>query len=72
MSMLPPGFRLVSYHPKKAPFAVAPVSIVTNARKFLRAYLRDLRWLAKHTNTHATAPLANILAKLADAGLELR
>src|SRR5215469_12936510 len=69
-SMLPPGFRVASYRPKKAPFAVAPVSIVTNAGKFFRAYLRDLRWLAEHPNTHATAPAADILAKLADAGLE--
>ena len=31
---LPAGVKLVSYQPKQAPFAVTPVSIVTNAGKF--------------------------------------
>ena len=38
-AVLPPGVRLVNYEPKQPPFAVAPVSIVTNAGKFYRAYL---------------------------------
>jgi hypothetical protein len=37
------GVRLVAYNPKPVPFAVAPVSIVTDAGKFYRAYLRDLK-----------------------------
>ena len=38
-AVFPPGVRLVNYEPKQPPFAVAPVSIVTNAGKFYRAYL---------------------------------
>jgi len=69
---LPAGVRLVSYQPREVPFAVAPVSVVTNAGKFYRAYLADLsRRLAKPEGYHCP-PLADILAKLADAGLELR
>jgi len=68
---IPPGVRLVSYQPKSAPFAVAPVSVVTKAGKFYRAYLADLsRRLAKPKGCHCL-PLADILSKLADAGLEL-
>ncbi|MGD1105234.1 MAG: hypothetical protein ABSA59_24580 [Terriglobia bacterium] len=70
-SSLPPCVKLVSYEPKQAPFAVAPVSVVTNAGKFYRAYLADLsRRLAKPEGYHCP-PLRDILAKLADAGLEL-
>jgi hypothetical protein len=68
---LPPSVRLVSYHPKPAPFAVAPVSIVTDAGKFYRAYLKDLAWRIEHPQGHAAPLLADILSKLADAGLEL-
>jgi hypothetical protein len=68
---LPPGVTLVSYRPKPAPFAVRPVSIVTNARKFFRAYLADLAWRIEHPDGYAAPPLADILAKLADGGLEL-
>ena len=68
---LPPGVKLASYQPKQAPFAVAPVSVITNAGKFYRAYLADLaRRLAKPEGYHCP-PLADILSKLADAGLEL-
>ena len=68
---LQPGVKLVNYGPKQPPFAVAPVSIVTNAGKFYRAYLADLSWrLAKSEGYHCP-PLADILSKLADAGLEL-
>ncbi len=68
---LPPGVKLVSYNPKQSPFAVAPVSVVTNAGKFYRAYLADLsRRLARPEGCHCP-PLADILSKLADAGLEL-
>jgi len=69
---LPAGVRLVSYQPKEAPFAVAPVSIVADAGKFLRAYLRDLNWRLEHPDGHAAPPLADILSKLGDAGLELK
>ena len=69
---LPPGVEVASYKPKDTPFAVAPVSVVTNAATFFRAYLRDLAWRMEHPRSYAAAPLPEILAKLADAGLELR
>ncbi len=69
---LPPGVRLVSYQPKQAPFAVAPVSVVTNAGQFFRAYLRDLNWRMAEPQGYHVPPLTDILAKLADAGLELQ
>jgi hypothetical protein len=71
LKLLPPGVRLVSYRPKEAPFAVAPVSIVTNGAKFYRSYLKDLAWRIEHPEGRAAPPLADILAKLADAGLDL-
>jgi hypothetical protein len=68
---LSPGVRLVSYRPRQAPFAVMSISVVTDAEKFYRAYLADLsRRLAKLKGCHCP-PLADILSKLADAGLEL-
>jgi hypothetical protein len=70
-SMLPPGVRLVTYGPKEVPFAVAPVSEVSDAGKFYRAYLTDLRWRVENPSGRAAPPLADILGKLADAGLEL-
>jgi len=71
-AMLPAGVRLLRYESKPVPFAVAPVSVVTNAGKFLRAYLRDVRWRLEHPDDYAAPPLTDILSKLADAGLELR
>jgi len=71
-AVLPPGIKVVSYQPKKAPFAVRPVSLVTNSGLFYRAYLRDLAVRLEKPKSHACPPLADILAKLADAGLELR
>ncbi len=69
---LPPGVRLVSYQPKRAPFVVAPVSVVTNAGKFYRGYLRDLKArLEKREGWHCP-PLPDILSKLSDSGLELK
>lgn len=68
---LPPGTRLVSYQPKEAPFAVAPVSVVSNAGKFYRAYLADLRERLAKPHGYSSPPLADILAKLADAGLQI-
>lgn len=70
-AMLPPGVRVLRYEPKAALFAVAPVSIVTNAGKFFRAYLKDLAWRLAHPDTYAAPPLSDILAKLADGGLAL-
>ena len=67
----PPGITLVSYQPKAAPFAVAPVSVVTNAGRFFHAYLRDLNWRLEHPDEYAAPPLPDILAKLAEGGLEL-
>lgn len=57
--------------PRHVPFAVAPVSIVTSAGKFFRAYLRDLGIRLAKPENYAAPPLADILGKLADAGLEL-
>jgi hypothetical protein len=68
-AILPPGVKVASYAPKQTPFAVAPVSIVTTAGKFYRTYLKDLAWRLKHPQSYAAPPLADILAKLADAGL---
>jgi hypothetical protein len=71
-AMLPPKVRIVSYRPKTAPFAVAPVSIVTNTGKFFRAYIRDLAWKLEDTEGYSAPPLTDILIRLAEAGLELR
>jgi len=70
-AMLPAGVRALKYEPKAVPFALAPVSIVTSAGKFFRAYLKDLAWRLAHPDTHAAPPLTDILTKLADAGLDL-
>jgi hypothetical protein len=68
---LPPGVRLVNYTPKKPPVAVAPISIVTDVDKFIQAYLMDLGHRLQYPETHACASLPEILAKLAEVGLEL-
>ena len=70
-SYLPRGIRVARYEPKQVPFAVAPVSIVTNAGKFYRRYLADLRERLGHLEGYSCPPLGDILAKLADAGLEI-
>jgi len=72
MAALPPGVKLVSYSPKQSPFAVAPVSIVTNAGKFFRAHFRDLKFRLEQPEAYHCPPLTDIVSKLADAGLELR
>lgn len=71
-AMLPTGVTLVSYQPKQAPFSVAPVSVVTNAGKFYRTYLRDLIARLERPEGYRCPPLADILGKLGDAGLELK
>ena len=68
---LPPGIRLVSYQPKEAPFAVAPVSVVTDAGRFYRAYLADLRERLQKPNGYSCPRLEDILAKLASAGVQI-
>jgi len=68
---LPPGVQVVSYEPKEAPFAVAPVSVVTDSGKFYRAYLADLQGRLANPKGHSCPPLADILGKLADAGLRI-
>ena len=68
---LPPGVRLLSYQPKDPPFAVAPVSVVTNAGKFYRSYLADLRVALTKPKGYRWPSVIDILAKLADAGLQL-
>jgi len=69
---LPAGVTLVSYEPKEAPFTVAPVSVVTNAGQFFRAYLGDLKARLRKPEGYHCPPLVDILAKLADAGLQLQ
>ena len=68
---MPSGVTLVSYRPKEAPFAVAPVSVVINASRFFRAYLRDMACRLEHPDTHACALLYEILTKLAEVGVDL-
>src|SRR6516225_2106897 len=68
---LPAGVQLVRYAPKVPPVAVAPISIVTDVDKFLRAYISDLGHRLQHPETHGCAPLPEILAKLGEVGLEL-
>ena len=70
-AMLPASVRVLRYQPMTVPFAVAPVSVVTDAGRFFRAYLKDLTWRLEHPDTYAAPPLADILTKLADAGLDL-
>lgn len=70
-AMLPPGVRVRGYEPKASPFDVAPVYAVTNAGKFFRSYLLDLARRLAHPDTYAAPPLTDILAKLADVGLDL-
>ena len=69
---LPAGVQVVSYQPKQPPFAVAPVSVVTDAGKFFRAYLRDLKVRLEKPEGYHCPPLMDILGKLSDAGLELK
>jgi hypothetical protein len=69
---VPPGVKVVSYRPREAPFAVAPVSVVTNAGKFYRRYLADLGQRIGNPVGYSCPPLADILAKLAEGGLEVR
>ncbi len=68
---LPAGVKLVRYCPKDPPVAIAPISIVTDVDKFIRSYLRDLRFRLEHPGAYACAPLEEILAKLAEVGVEL-
>jgi len=68
---LPPGVRLVRYTPKTPPVAIQPCSIVTNVDKFIRSYLRDLRFRLEHPEAYACTPMCEILAKLAEVGVEL-
>lgn len=68
---LPPGVRLVRYAPKAPPVAVQPCSIVTDVDKFIRRYLEDLRFRLENPKVYACAPLDEILAKLAEVGVEL-
>ena len=70
-ALLPLDVSVVSYEPKQTPFAVAQVSVVTNAGKFFRAYLTDLAWRLKNPLGHGAPPLTDIVTKLADAGLIL-
>jgi len=68
---LPLGVRLIRYRPKSPPVAVQPCSIVTDVDKFIRAYLCDLKFRLEHPDAYACASLREILAKLAEVGLEL-
>jgi hypothetical protein len=68
---LPRGVRLLSYCPKTPPVAVTPISVVTDVNKFIGSYLRDLEFRLEHPKAHACASLNEILAKLAEVGVEL-
>jgi hypothetical protein len=68
---LPDAVKVVSYRPKEAPFAVAPVSVVTDAGRFYRAYLANLRERLAKPDGYSCPPLTDILAKLADGGLQV-
>jgi hypothetical protein len=70
-AMLPKGVCVLRYEPKAPPFAVAPVSVVTDVGRFFRSYVKDLGWRLEHPEGRAVPPLADILAKLSDAGLRL-
>ena len=62
---------MIRYQPKSPPVAVAPISIVIDVRKFIFAYLADLNYRLRHPDTHGCPPLSDILAKLAEVGVEL-
>ena len=47
------------------------MSVVKKAGRFYRAYLKNLAGQIEHPEGHAAPPLADILSKLADAGLEV-
>lgn len=68
---LPAGVRLVKYVPKNPPVAVGAINIVTDVDMFIRAYLADLQHRLQHPKTYACATLPEIIAKLAEVGLEL-
>ena len=68
---LSPRVRLIRYDPKTPPVAAQPCSIATDVDKFIRSYLRDLQFRLEHPEAYACAPLPEILAKLADVGVEL-
>jgi len=70
--LLPPSVKVVRYEPKTPPVAVAPVSIVTDVGKFIRAYLADLGIRLNGPGLYCAPPLTDILSKLADVGLELQ
>jgi hypothetical protein len=70
--LLPLGVRVVRYAPKTPPVAVAPVSVVTNVGKFIRACLGDLESRLENPDQYSAPPLPEILSKLADVGLELK
>jgi hypothetical protein len=70
-AMLPPGFRVLRYEPRAVPFELSVFSVVTDAGVFFRQYLRDLAWRVRHPGGYAAAPLPDILAKLAAAGLDV-
>ena len=69
---LPAGVKLVRYEPKKAPVAVAPVTIVIDVRKFIETHLAELDARLHHpVQIRAGGSVQEILAKLAEVGLEL-
>ncbi len=69
---LPKGVKLVRYQPKEPPVFVAPISIVADMNKFLHVYLEELDARLNHTlQVRAGASVFEIVAKLADVGVEL-
>jgi hypothetical protein len=51
--------------------AVQPVIVVVDVSKFICSCLRDLELRLQHPKSHACASLSEILAKLAEVGVEL-
>jgi hypothetical protein len=68
---LPIGVKLLRYRPKAPPIALVPVSIVTDVDTFIRDHLRALGHRLKYPRTRAIASIPEILAQLAEVGVEL-
>lgn len=69
---LPAGVKLIRYKPKSAPVAIAPVSIVTDVRKFIDFNLAELdARLRRPVRTPGAGTVYELMAKLAEVGVEL-
>jgi len=68
---IPAGVRLKKYAPKPGPVLIAPWSLVAHPDQFIAACFRDLDWRLKHPKSYAAPPIPQILAKLAEVGVEV-